>query len=220
METRVQRLRMRARRRTRRRVGLSMVVAGLALLGGVAYQLWGTGIVTSRAQAGFRHELAVRGFPTIPREGRPVGVLRIDRIGLDMAVVQAANWWTLQLGPGHNADTPLPGQGGNVVIAGHRTTFLHPFWSLDRLGPGDLISLETASGRFIYRVVWQRVVAPSATWVKGSTAVPSLTLSTCTPRFSSARRLVVRAVQVYGAVPGGFLDRLPAVRQSGGAPRP
>ena len=197
-----------------------MVVAGLALLGAVAYQLWGTGIVTSRAQAVFRHELAVRGYAATPREGQPVGVLRIGRIHLDMAVVQGANWWTLERGPGHDARTPLPGEGGNVAIAGHRTTFLHPFWSLDRVDPGDLFTLETANGRFVYRVVWQRDVALGATWVMGPTAVPSLTLSTCTPRFSSARRLVVRAVQVYGVVPGGFLDRLPDVLQSGGAPRP
>jgi sortase A len=123
-------------------------------------------------------------------------------------------------GPGHDTWTPLPGEGGNVAISGHRTTFLHPFWSLDRVGPGDLITLETANGRFVYRVVWQRVISPDATWVTAPTAVPSLTLTTCTPRFSAARRLVVRAVQIYGAVPGGFLDRLPAASQSGGTPRP
>ena len=219
MGTRVERLRQRARRRANRRLGLSMVVAGLALLGVVAYQLWGTGVVTSRAQAGFRHEIAAHGFPHAPKKGDAVGVIRIPGIGLDMALVQGATWWTLMRGPGHYQGTPLPGEGGNVTVAGHRTTFLHPFWSLDKVGPGDLISLETAGGRFVYRVLWQRTVAPNATWVAAPTVRPSLTLTTCTPRFSSARRLVVRAVQVYGAVPGGFLDTLPSSAQSAPAPR-
>src|SRR5436309_5573037 len=142
MGTRVERSRRRARRRAGRRVGLSMMLAGLALLGVVAYQLWGTGVVTSRAQAGFRHDLRVHGYPHAPREGQAIGVVRIPRIGLDIAFVQGANWWTLQRGPGHYLNTPLPGEGGNVTIAGHRTTFLHPFWSLDRVAPGDLIALE------------------------------------------------------------------------------
>jgi sortase A len=190
-----------------------MVVAGAALLGVVAYQLWGTGVVTSRAQAGFRHQFKAHGFPHAPHEGQAIGVLRIPHIGLDMA------WWTLQRGPGHYETTPLPGEGGNVTIAGHRTTFLHPFWSLDRVGPGDLITVETAGGRFVYRVLWQRVVSPNATWVAAPTVRPSLTLTTCTPRFSSADRLVVRAVQVYGAMPGGFLDMQSASPQSASGPR-
>lgn len=219
MQTRVQRLRHRARRRAHRRLGLSMLVAGTALLGVVAYQLWGTGVVTSRAQAGFRHQFKAHGFPHAPRKGQAIGVLRISSIGLDMAVVQGANWLTLQSGPGHFASTPLPGEGGNVTIAGHRTTFLHPFWSLDKVGPGDLITLETAGGRFVYRVTWQKVVSPNASWVAAPTVRASLTLTTCTPRFSSADRLVVRAVQVYGEVPGGFVDLLTAPVQSAPGPR-
>jgi sortase A len=175
-----------------------MVVAGMAFLGLVAYQLWGTGLTTSRAQASFRRDIAAHGYPKKIREGREIGLIRIPRIGLDMAFVQGANWWTLQRGPGHYRQTPLPGQGGNVAIAGHRTTFLHPFWSLNRLRPGDLIELQTAAGSFTYRVVWQKVVPPGSWWVAAPTARPSLTLTTCTPRFSAADRLVVRAVQVAG----------------------
>jgi sortase A len=220
MGTRVQRLRLRTRRRARRRLGLCLILVGLALLGAVAYQLWGTGIVTSRAQAAFRKEIAAHGFPHRARLGRPIGVIRIDAIELDMAVVQGANWWTLMRGPGHYVSTPLPGQGGNVAIAGHRTTFLHPFGGLDRVRPGDLIAIQTANGEFVYRVVWQRIVPPGATWVTKPTAHPSLTLTTCWPRFSSAKRLVVRAVQVYGAVPGGFLDEVSLGSQSTPTARP
>jgi sortase A len=215
----VQRLRLRARQRARRRLGLSLVVAGLVLLGAVAYQLWGTGVVTSRAQGAFRKEIAAHGFPHRPRLGQPIGVIRIDAIELDMAVVQGANWWTLMRGPGHYASTPLPGDGGNVAIAGHRTTFLHPFGGLDRIRAGDLIAIQTASGEFVYRVAWRRILPPDATWVTRPTAHPSLTLTTCWPRFSSAKRLVVRALQVYGAVPGGFLDEVSLGSQSTSTPR-
>jgi sortase A len=183
-----------------------MVLAGLALLGFVAYQLWGTGLTTSRAQASFRHDIAANGYPKTFPEGGEIGLIRIPRIGLDMAFVQGANWWTLQRGPGHYRRTPLPGQSGNVAIAGHRTTFLHPFWSLDRLERGDVIELQTEAGLFTYRVVWQRVVPPGSWWVIAPTARPSLTLTTCTPRFSAADRLVVRAVQVSGAPPTGVVE--------------
>jgi sortase (surface protein transpeptidase) len=47
-------------------------------------------------------------------------------------------------------------------------------------------------------VSWSRVVDPDASWVLAPTDVPSLTLTTCAPRFSASRRLVVRAVQVSG----------------------
>ena len=53
--------------------------------------------------------------------------------GLDMAFVQGVSLAALQRGPGHYPGTPLPGQAGNVAIAGHRTTYLHPFWALDQL---------------------------------------------------------------------------------------
>lgn len=99
-------------------------------------------------------------------------------------------------GPGHFPGTALPGEPGNVAIAGHRTTHLAPFWALDVLARGDRIVLETRAGSFEYRVVWQRVVDPYAGWVVRRTERRSLTLSTCNPRFSAAERLVVRAVQV------------------------
>jgi LPXTG-site transpeptidase (sortase) family protein len=96
-----------------------------------------------------------------------------------------------------------------VVIAGHRTTHLAPFWSVDTLTPGDQILLQTRAGTFVYRVTWMRVVDPGSAWVARSTKRPSLTLTTCFPRFSDRQRLVIRAEQIYGQVPGGFLDGRP-----------
>jgi sortase A len=196
--TRLPRLRT---RRVRRSAGLSLVVAGLTLLGSVAYQLWGTGIQTSRAQAEIRRQVAAHGLPAHPIPGGAAGFIRISRIHLDMAFVQGAGLDALARGPGHYPLTPMPGQGGNVAIAGHRTTYLHPFWALNLVRPGDRIVLRTRAGTFVYRVVWQRAVAPDDWSVIAPTPVPSLTLTTCNPRFDSWQRLVVRAVQVSAPSP-------------------
>jgi LPXTG-site transpeptidase (sortase) family protein len=205
---RVARLWARRRRRRWRTLGAVFLCAGLALLLTAGYDLWGTGLGTARAQAGIRTEIRRHGLRAEPIPGGADGFLAIPRIHLDMAFVEGVDPGALALGPGHYPGTPMPGQGGNVAIAGHRTTHLAPFWSLDELRPGDRIDLRTAEGRFVYRVLWVGVGLPDSSWVLAPTADPSLTLTTCNPRFSAGQRLVVRAIQVLGPVPGGFLDHL------------
>jgi sortase A len=184
-----------------------MILAGSVLVGHVALDLWGTGLGTARAQSRFRAVLVGRGFPERPAEGEAIGFLRVPRLGLDVAFVEGVGSDDLALGPGHYTGTPLPGEPGNVAVAGHRTTHAAPFWALDTLAPGDHVGVATAAGAFLYRVAWTRVVDPGALWVVKDTSRPSLTLTTCEPRFSSGSRLVVRAVQVYGPTATGFLDR-------------
>lgn len=183
-----------------------MVLAGALLVAHVAMDVWGTGVATARAQSRFRATLAQRGYPERPAEGEAIGLLRIRRLALDVAFVEGIEPDALALGPGHYPGTPLPGEPGNVAIAGHRTTHAAPFWALDSLVPGDHVELSTAAGDFLYRVEWVRVVVPSDLWVLESTGRPSLTMTTCEPRFSSARRMVVRAVQIYGPTATGFVD--------------
>jgi sortase A len=200
----------RARRRRSRAVvrwGASyLVVLGISLLAYVGYQLWGTGIYTARAQSIITAELHTHGFPFRPVPGGAVGFIRIPRIDLNMAFVQGVDAAALAKGPGHYPSSPLPGEGGNVVISGHRTTHLAPFWSINALIPGDQITLQTRRGTFLYRVQWIKVVVPDALWVTARTDRPSLTLTTCNPRFSQRQRLVVRAVQIYAAVAGELTD--------------
>jgi sortase A len=176
------------------------------MLGSVGYELWGTGLQTARAQSVLRADLA-HGFPSRAIPGRANGFIRIPRMALDVVFVEGVGPDQLAKGPGHYPGTPLPGSGGNVAIAGHRTTHGAPFWGLITLRRGDLIELQTRRGTFIYSVVWQAVLSPNAAWVTARTRVPSLTLTTCNPRFSSTQRLVVRAVQIYGMTPRGFIDR-------------
>jgi sortase A len=129
-----------------------------------------------------------------PKEGAPVAIIKIPRIHLDMVVVNGTTTADLERGPGHYIGTAYPWEDrGAVAIAGHRTTYLHPFWSLDSLVRGDLIRLVTPYGTFDYRVDHATVITPNQGWVLRQTVRPTLVLTTCTPRFSASHRLVVFA---------------------------
>jgi sortase A len=195
----------RAVARTIRATAVVSMLAGAGLLAVVGWDLWGTGISTARAQSALRAELAegVAAGPSVP--GGALGLIKIPRLTLDAAYVEGVTLKVLAKGPGHFPETPLPGRGGNVAIAGHRTTHGAPFWGLGTLERGDRITLETLAGRFVYRVEWVKVVRPDDRSILRPTLKPSLTLTTCNPWFSARERLVVRAVQVYGRTPEGFI---------------
>jgi sortase A len=136
-----------------------------------------------------------------PADGQPIGTIDIPTIGANFVVVQGTNTADLQLGPGHYDNTPLPGQPGNAAIAGHRTTYLHPFYNLNEVAPGNPIYITTTQGRFRYNVTSLQVVDPSDLAVLDPTTVPTLTLTTCNPRYSAAQRLVVQATLVSPPAP-------------------
>jgi sortase A len=184
---------------------MAMILLGTVALVLGAGQFVGTGVATARAQRALRTDLATRGYPKAPIPGGAVGIIRIPSIDVDAAFVQGVDPDQLAEGPGHYPGTPLPGEGGNTAIAGHRTTHGAPFWSLDGLRPGSLIELRTHRGVFVYRVLWSRVIPPNDWRPIAQSNAPLLTLTTCWPRFSSRNRLAVQAIQVYGRIPGGFL---------------
>jgi sortase A len=129
----------------------------------------------------------------VPADGQPIGTIDIPAIGANYVVVQGTTTHDLQLGPGHYANTAIPGQPGNAAIAGHRTTYLAPFYNLSSLVAGDPIYITTTQGRFRYDVTDLEVVSPTDVAVLNQTATPTLTLTTCNPRYSAAQRLVVVA---------------------------
>ncbi|HEY7564048.1 MAG TPA: sortase [Acidimicrobiia bacterium] len=135
--------------------------------------------------------------PAVP-VGVPFGRIAIDKIGLDAVLFEGVDRDTLKLGPGHMPATPLPGQPGNAVISGHRTTYGRPFFDLDQLVAGDTIGVETALGMNIYAIREIIVVAPTDVWVTDPINGAWLTLTTCNPKFSAAERLVVQAELVDG----------------------
>lgn len=126
--------------------------------------------------------------------------LRIPRVGLDVVVVQGTTADALRAGAGHYVDTPLPGEAGNVGVAGHRTTYGRPFNRLDEMRSGDDVLLDTPFAEYVYRVVpgfeghpnpWP--VAPTDYNVVGSAGPGSwLTLTTCHPKGSAKQRLILR----------------------------
>ncbi|MGI8574181.1 MAG: class E sortase [Egibacteraceae bacterium] len=141
-----------------------------------------------------------------PATGEPVAKIEFVRPGAQappvheepLYIVQGVGTEQLQQGPGHYPGTSMPGAKGNFAVAGHRTTYGAPFYHLDQLGRGDRVRVTDARGRrFVYTVRTQRVVAPSDVWVIQpdplETGRPTLTLTTCHPRFSAAERLVVFA---------------------------
>jgi sortase A len=128
-------------------------------------------------------------------EGDAMARIEIPSIGLDAVVVAGVQPDDLKKGPGHYPGTPMPGQLGNSAIAGHRTTYGQPFYRLDEVGDGDEIVLTTVQGRFVYRATGSEVVDPGASEVVATTdpTVATLTLTTCTPRYTASQRLVVHA---------------------------
>lgn len=125
----------------------------------------------------------------------PVTRLRLRRLGIDVVVVEGVTKDALRAGAGHYPNTPLPGERGNVAVAGHRTTYGKPFRPLDAVRQGDRIELETPVGTFVYVVTrGPFVVAPDDLSVLDQDQRSMLTLTTCNPVHSDRERLVVQAV--------------------------
>jgi sortase A len=123
----------------------------------------------------------------------PEAILRIPRIGLEVPVLEGVDDLTMNRGAGHIPGTALPGQPGNVGIAGHRDGF---FRGLKDIAPGDTIDVERAAATDHYAVQKIDIVAPSDTSDLKSTTASTLTLVTCYPFHfvgSAPQRFVVRA---------------------------
>jgi len=206
----VERRKRRSIRRVARIAGILSIAASVAIGGYVAWVLWGTGLTTQRWQNELRPGLErkihafqnhpVKPPPTITKvPGQGVAIIVISKIHLNMVVVEGTDTLALEKGPGHYTGTAYPWQDhGRVAIAGHRTTYLHPFYSLDSLRVGDLIELLTEYGTFRYRVSGTYITAPDGIlpggqYVLDQTNKPTLALTTCNPRYSAAQRLIVIA---------------------------
>ena len=141
-------------------------------------------------------------FGARSESGEAIGRLRAPAMDLDVVFVQGTDTASLQKGPGHFPETPFPGQGGTVAIAGHRTTYGAPFRHADSMQRGDRIVLEMPYGKIFYRVQKTAIVEPSEVGVIEYVGYERLVLTTCHPVYSAAQRLIVFARAV-----GERLDR-------------
>ena len=132
--------------------------------------------------------------PPPPRADEPyveLGRLQIPKIGIDAVLLQGITLNTLDLGPGHWPGTALPGQVGNTVIAGHRTSHNKIFRDIDQLVPGDEVIFSTSDGDFVYLVRETTIVKPDAMYIVEQTYEPTATLFACHPPGSTRERIVV-----------------------------
>ena len=128
-----------------------------------------------------------------PTAGSVIGLIGIPRLGVSAVVRAGSDARTLRLAVGHIPGTALPGERGNVGLAGHRDTF---FRQLRNIRPDDVITIETTEGTFSYRVERTNIVNPADVWVLDPTNHGVLTLVTCYPFSyigSAPQRFVVRA---------------------------
>jgi sortase A len=139
-----------------------------------------------------------------PAPGSVIGRIEIPRLEVSVMIRAGADARTLNLAVGHIPGTALPGEVGNVGLAGHRDTF---FRRLRDIRTDDEIRLVTPEGTFAFRVDRTSVVEPRDTWVLDPTDSPTLTLVTCYPFTyigSAPQRFIVHAA---AAQPLGDLDR-------------
>jgi sortase A len=111
-------------------------------------------------------------------------------------VLEGDSAHTLTRGVGHIPGTALPGESGNVGLAGHRDTF---FRALRNIRDGDEVVVTTLQGCYRYRVVSSEIVSPNETRVLYASAIPSVTLVTCYPFYfvgSAPKRFIVHANRV------------------------
>lgn len=122
-----------------------------------------------------------------------IGSIVIPKIGVDMTMYEGIRLSTLDYGPGHWPGTAMPGQAGNVVVGGHRTSSHRVFRNIDQLTAGDEIIFRDSAGQHTYRVNRVEIVEPSAVWIVNPTATPTATLFACHPPGSTRQRIVVFA---------------------------
>ena len=152
-----------------------------------------------------------------PEPGDLLG--RIDIAGADVSsvILEGTDDGVLRHAVGHITGTALPGDAGNVVLAGHRDSF---FAGLRNVAPGDLITLTTPATTQVYRIEQTRVVVADDVALLAPTEGATLTLITCYPFHwvgPAPRRFVVRARRLDDEDDGRDAEAVSLVASRAGA---
>lgn len=214
-------------RRAARWCAVTLISAGLALGGVLAWEIWGTSLETSRHQRELAAQFAATttvdsgsaGVDELPAEparvtsgpGEMVGRIVARSIGLDAYVVHGTRYRDLVKGPGWVPGTAYPGGPGNAAISGHRTSYGAPFADIHLLEIGDDIEVTVDGRTYVYVVTGSEIVLPqrvdvmrTRNWTRST-----LTLISCYPKYSSKKRIVVTAEQRAPVAPGASGSTVP-----------
>ena len=132
----------------------------------------------------------------------PIGYIEIPAIGLETKFFEGVIDEAVERGPGHWPGTPWPGEVGNAVFAGHRTTYTKPFEDLDLLKKGQLVRAQVRNGPRTTYEVFRTTVVPEAKYADFVLKQPRnknarmITLFACTPKGFRTHRIVVQAKAV------------------------
>ncbi len=187
-------------RRVLRAAYYVFLAAGIIALGYAGYAVldlyWYQGIETSKFET-VSTPVGPRAFEAVPiADGGVIGEIEVPRLKLKAIVVQGDSENLLRRAVGHLPETALPGEAGNVALAGHRDGLFRP---LRNVRPGDTITLRTPEREFQYEVEWTAIVPPTAVRVIQPTTEPALTLVTCFPFYyvgAAPERFIVRARKI------------------------
>ncbi|MGW3985651.1 class E sortase [Streptomyces sp. NPDC004830] len=195
-----------------RAIGEVFITTGVLMLLFVTYQLWWTN-VRAHAQAGKEASSLQNDWASGKRNpgtfepGQGFALLHIPKLDVVVPIAEGtSSKGVLDRGMvGHYAEgalkTAMPGdKAGNFGLAGHRNTHGEPFRYINKLSPGDPIVVETQDDYYVYKMASiLPVTSPSNTSVlnpipKGSGFTEPgryITLTTCTPEFTSKYRMIV-----------------------------
>ncbi|GHG59115.1 hypothetical protein GCM10018779_25260 [Streptomyces griseocarneus] len=197
-------------------VGELFITVGVVMLLFVAYQLWWTNVIAQRQAGGATKDLqhswdgAGAGADRDAGEfspGQGFAIVYIPKLDVKAPIAQGiGKQKVLDRGMvGHYAERPLKtampwDRTGNFALAGHRNTHGEPFRYVNRLKPGDKIVVETSSAFYTYEMT-SRLEQTSPANVRVIEPVPAgsgftgpgryITLTTCTPEFTSTYRMIV-----------------------------
>ena len=179
-----------------------LLTAAAGMLGYCAFVLADTWMYQRQASQLFdRAHLQVAAIPSPGADSTNglLGRMEIPRLGVSVIIAEGTKESTLRRAGGHIAGTSLPGEGGNIGIAGHRDTLFRPLRNIQK---NDVITLTTLAGEYRYRVTSMEIVGPADVTVLQPDGREILTLVTCYPFYfvgPAPDRFIVRAQRVMGS---------------------
>lgn len=134
-----------------------------------------------------------RNGSNVAKPTHAIGRLIIPRLSVNEKIYIGISDREFDIGVGKWPGTPRAGQMGNLVIGGHRTSGTRPFYNIEKLRRGDIITVVERKKRVRYKVTNRMVVKPTAMWITKQSTKSTLTLFSCHPKGSVAQRYIVRA---------------------------